>query len=172
MCSPSSVRSQAAVAERNPVSVTAPGDREIVVQRDFNAPRQAVFAAYTQPALLRRWFGPYGFTLSECDIDLRVDGHWRYVVRGDDGSEMIMQGYFREIDPPRLLVTTQVFGDVYVADDASIATAQFDERDGRTTLTITVRYPTAEQRDRMAMSGMADGMGEGYERLDDLLASM
>ena len=158
------------VAERHPVHVTSPGERDIVVRRDFDAPRNAVFAAYTRPALLRRWFGPHGYTLVECVIDLRIGGHWRYLVRGDDGSEMVLQGYFSEVEPPALLVTTQVFGEGYIADDASIATARFDEHDGCTTLTITVRYPTGEVRDQMAMSGMAEGMGQGYERLDDLLA--
>ena len=152
--------------------VTSPGDREIVVTRDFDAPRLAVFAAYTRPDLLRRWFGPHGYTLTECAIDLSVGGHWRYVVRGDtDGSEMILQGYYREVEPPELLVTTQVFGDEYIADNASLASAHFDEHEGRTTLTITVRYATGEERDQMAMSGMADGMGQGYERLDELLAT-
>ena len=165
------------MTERNPVIVTAPGDREIVVQREFDAPRRAVFAAYTQPDLLRRWFGPHGFTLTECDIDLSVGGHWRYVVRGPDGpdgdgSEMVLQGYYREVEPPELLVTTQVFGDDYIADNASLASARFDEHAGRTTLTITVRYATGEERDQMAMSGMAEGMGQGYERLDDLLATL
>ena len=160
------------MVERNPVIVTAPGEREIVVQREFDAPRRAVFAAYTEPDLLRRWFGPHGFTLTECAIDLNVGGHWRYVVRGDDGSEMILQGYYREVDPPARLVTTQVFGDEYIADDASLASAQFDEHEGRTTLTITVRYATGEERDEMATSGMAEGMGQGFERLDDLLATL
>jgi uncharacterized protein YndB with AHSA1/START domain len=165
------------VAERHAVVVTAPGDREIVVRRDFDAPRTTVFAAYTRPELLRRWFGPHGYTLSECDVDLRVGGRWRYVVRGprdngNDGSEMILQGVYREVDPPALLVTTQVFGAEYVADNASLVSARFDEHDGRTALTITVRYATGEERDEMAMSGMAEGMGQGYERLDDLLATM
>ena len=158
--------------ERNPVVVTSPGDRDIVVKRDFNAPRDLVFAAYTQPELLRRWFGPHGYTLAECAIDLRVGGHWRYLVRGDDGSEMVLQGYFREVEPPALLVTTEVFGEEYIVDVESIASARFDESDGRTTLTITVRYPTGATRDQMALSGMAEGMGQGYERLDDLLAQL
>ena len=76
-----------------------------------------------------------------------------------------------EVEPPELLVTTQVFGDEYIADNAAIASARFDEHDGRTTLTISVRYATAEERDQMARSGMAEGMGQGYERLDDLLAT-
>ena len=165
------------MVERNPVLVTAPGDRDIVVERAFDAPRRAVFAAYTQPDLLRRWFGPHGFTLTECEIDLRVGGHWRYVVRGPslngtDRNEMILQGYYREVEPPELLVTTQVFGDEYIADNASIASARFEEHDGRTTLTISVRYATGAERDEMATSGMAEGMGQGYERLDDLLATM
>jgi uncharacterized protein YndB with AHSA1/START domain len=84
---------------------------------------------------------------------------------------MILQGYYREVDPPARLVTTQVFGDEYIADDASLASAQFDEHEGRTTLTITVRYATREERDEMATSGMAEGMGQGFERLDDVLAT-
>ena len=158
------------MASGHQVHVSSPGERDIVVRRDFDAPREAVFAAYTRPELLRRWFGPHGYTLTDCAIDLRVGGHWRYLVNGDDGSAMVLQGYFCEVEPPLLLVTTQVFGDEYVAGSASIATARFDERDGRTTLTITVRYPTGEIRDEMATTGMADGMGQGFDRLDDVLA--
>jgi uncharacterized protein YndB with AHSA1/START domain len=129
-----------------------------------------VFAAYTRPELLRRWFGPRGHTLTECTLDLRVGGHWRYVVVGADGRAMVLQGYFATVEPPALLVTSQVFGEPYVADDASMVTARFDEHAGRTTLTISVRYPTGQIRDEMARSGMADGMGQGFERLDDVLA--
>ena len=153
--------------------VSTPGELEIVVARDFRAPRQLVFDAYTKPELLRRWFGPHGYTLVVCEIDLRVDGHWCYVVRGSDGSDMTLQGYFREIVRPEILVTTQTFDEgEYIADNASLCTTTFLERDGITTLTTTVRYATPELRDEMARSGMADGMGSGYERLEDLLATM
>lgn len=158
------------MAERHQVVVTAPGDRDIVVERSFDAPREAVFAAYTQPDLLRRWFGPHGHTLVECDVDLRVGGRWRYRVAGDDGSDMVLHGIFRAVEPPSRLVTTQVFGEEYAAEDESIVTARFDEHEGRTTLTITVRYPNGDARDQMAMSGMADGMGQGFDRLDAVLA--
>lgn len=153
--------------------VSTPGDREIVIARDFRAPRQLVFDAYTKPDLLRRWFGPLGYTLVVCDIDLRVDGHWHYVVRGADGSDMTLQGYFREIVPAEVLVTTQTFDeDDYIADNASLCTTTFVEREGTTTLTTVVRYATTALRDEMARSGMADGMGSGYERLAELLASI
>lgn len=153
--------------------VSTPGDREIVIARDFRAPRQRVFDAYTKPDLLRRWFGPHGYTLVVCDIDLRVDGHWRYVVRGPDGSDMTLQGYFREVVRPEVLITTQTFdeGD-YIADNASLCTTTFVERDGNTTLTTTVRYATPEVRNEMARSGMADGLGGGYERLAGLLVTL
>ncbi len=153
--------------------VSTPGDREIVIARDFRAPRQLVFDAYTKPELLRRWFGPHGYTLVACDIDLRVDGHWRYVVRRPDGTTMTLQGYFQEVVRPEVLITTQTFdeGD-YIADNASLCTTTFLERDGTTTLTTRVRYPTPDVRDEMARSGMADGMGGGYERLADLLVTL
>ena len=153
--------------------LTTPGDREIVMARDFAAPRERLFDAYTKPELLRRWFGPHGYALVECDIDLRVGGHWRYLVRGLDGSEMTLQGVYQEIVRPELLVTTQTFdeGD-YIADNASLVSTSFVEHDGGTTLTTTVRYPTPEMRDEIARSGMAEGFGQGLERLDELVASL
>ncbi|MDQ3542730.1 MAG: SRPBCC domain-containing protein, partial [Actinomycetota bacterium] len=89
--------------------LTTPGDREIVMTREFRAPRHRVYDAYTKPELLRRWFGPHGYSLVVCDIDLRVDGHWRYVVRGPDGSDMTLQGFYQEIVRAELLVSTQTF---------------------------------------------------------------
>ena len=161
------------MSDRLELRITTPGDREIVMAREFRAPRDRVFDAYTRPELLRRWFGPHGYSLVVCDIDFRVDGHWRYVVRGPDGSDMTLQGVYHEIVRPELLVTTETFDEgEYIADNASLVTTSFDEHDVGTTVTTTVRYATAEQRDEMARSGMAAGVGSGYERLEELLASM
>lgn len=149
--------------------LSTPTDREIVLRRDFDAPRQAVFAAWTTPDLLRRWFGPHGHTLVECDVDLRVGGRWRYALRGPDGTDMVLRGVYREIDAPSRIVTTEMFGDGDDPDDPSIATATFDERDGVTTLTVTVVYATKEARDEMVRAGMHVGFGEGLDRLETFL---
>src|SRR4029079_16263900 len=119
--------------------VTTPSDRAIVMTRVFNAPRRLVFEAWTKPELLARWFGPRGWTVPVCEIDLRPGGAYRYVLRGPDGAEMGMRGVYREIVPPERLVCTEVFDQW--PDSESVITALLTEQDGKTTWTATVVYP-------------------------------
>jgi uncharacterized protein YndB with AHSA1/START domain len=151
------------------LEVSTPTDREIVLTRSFDAPRRLVFDALTKPELLKRWFGARGWNLVECALDLRVGGEWRFVSHGPDGSIMGQGGLYREIVPPDRLVYTEIYDDQSYPGEA-IITAALTERDGITTLTTTVRYPSRESRDRVLRYPMARGVGEAYERLDVVLA--
>src|SRR5919108_2584782 len=149
------------------LQVTTPSDREIVLTRVFDAPRQMVFDAFTKPELLKRWFGPRGWSLVVCEVDLRVGGTFRFVLRGPDGTEMGMRGVYREIVPPERSVHTESFDD-YPGE--SQVTAVFLEQGGKTTLTATILYPSKEVRDAVLKSGMEHGAAGSYDKLAELLA--
>jgi uncharacterized protein YndB with AHSA1/START domain len=153
--------------------VSTPSDREIQVTRDFHAPRQLVFDAFTKPELVRRWLlGPEGWTMPVCEIDLRVGGAYRYVWRKagvkDMGMVMGMGGIFREIVSPERLVATEKFDDSWYPGDA-LDTTVFVQAGEITKITITVRYESQEARDTARRSGMELGMAAGYNRLEELL---
>ena len=150
------------------LTVTTPSDREIVLTRVFNAPRHLVWDAFTRPELLKRWFGPRGWSLVVCEVDLRVGGGFRFVLRGPDGADMGMRGVYLEIDGPSRSVHTESFDD-YPGE--STVTTLLVEREGQTTLTATVSYPSPEIRDAVIRSGMEHGAAESYDRLAELLAS-
>ena len=150
--------------------ISAPGDRDILMTRDFDAPRQLVFDAFTKPELVRRWLlGPDGWTMPVCEIDLRVGGTWHYVWRKDDGAEMAMTGTYREIVRPERIVSTERWGPEW---PETVNTVQLVEAAGRTTITITVLYPSKEARDMALQTGMKEGMNQGFTRLDELLAQL
>jgi uncharacterized protein YndB with AHSA1/START domain len=150
--------------------VTTPSDREIALARVFDAPRQLVFDAYTKPELLKRWFGPVGWTLVVCEIDLRVGGSYRYVMRKDTGVEMGMGGVYREIVRPDRIVAAESFDDPWYEGEA-IATTTLVEHRGKTTLTTTVRYDSKEVRDAVLKTPMESGVESSYNRLAELLAA-
>lgn len=154
------------------LTVTTPSDREIVLTRAFDAPRELVWEAMAEPALLKRWlFGPPGWSMVTCEDDRRVGGTFRWVWRGPDGAEMAMTGVNREIVPPERGVRTERF-ETGCASQAGeqIATLVLTEHNGRTTLTLTILYPSKEARDATIASGMEHGMAAGYDRLAELLA--
>ena len=151
------------------LKVTTPTDREIVMTRVFDAPRHLVFDAFTKPELLKRWFGPHGWSLVVCEVDLRVGGTFRFVLRGPDGAEMGMSGVYREILPPERSVHMESFDD-YPGE--SQVTTIFTEQGGKTTLTATVLYESQEIRDAVLKSGMEHGAAESYDKLADLLGSI
>ena len=154
------------------LKVTARGDRELVITREFDAPRQLVFDAHTKPELIRRWLlGPEGWTMPVCDVDLRVGGSYRYVWRNAKGMEMGMGGVYREIFPPERIVATEKFDESWYPGGA-VGTIVFTEQNGRTTLTQTMLYDSREARDAVLASPMEEGLVQGYNRLGDLLASM
>jgi uncharacterized protein YndB with AHSA1/START domain len=149
------------------LKVTLPSDCEVVLTRVFDAPRRLVFEALTNPELLKRWFGPRGFTLDVCEVDLRVGGGFRFLLRGPDGKECGMRGVYREINPPERTVHMESFDDY---PGASQVTTILTETDGKTTLTATVIYESREIRDAVIKYGMEDGAAETYDRLAELLA--
>lgn len=152
--------------------VSTPSDVEIQVERDFDAPRELVFDAFTKPELVRRWLlGPDGWTMPVCEIDLRPGGAYRYVWRKEStGHEMGMGGVFRAVIRPEKLVATEKFDDAWYPGEA-LDTTVFTERSRITKVTLTVLYESKEARDVATRSGMERGMAAGYGRLEQVLAS-
>jgi uncharacterized protein YndB with AHSA1/START domain len=155
------------------LKVTTPTDREIVLTRVFDAPRSLVFDAMTKPELLKRWLsGPPGWSMVSCENDLKVSGAFRHVWRGTDGTEMAMRGVYREVVPPERIVRTESFEfGCNVQSGEQVGTLVLAEQGGRTTLTLTLLYPSKEARDATIASGMEQGVAAGYDRLAELLAS-
>ncbi len=154
------------------LKVTTPTDREIAMTRVFDAPRSLVFDALTKPELLKRWFfGPPGWSLVVCEIDLRVGGAYRFVWRRADGTEMGMGGVYREIVPPERFVVTERFDKAWYSGEA-VVTQALVEQGGQSTLTLTVRYESREARDTALKTPMEQGMAAAYDRLAELLASL
>jgi uncharacterized protein YndB with AHSA1/START domain len=153
------------------LEITTPSDTEIAMKRSFNAPRRLVFDALTKPELVSRWMlGPPGWTMPVCEIDLRVGGEFRFVWSNGD-TNMGMGGVYREIVAPEKIVNSEKFDQAWYPGEAMV-TNFLVERDKKTTLTLTVRYESRETRDIVLKSPMEQGVSAGYDRLDDLLASM
>ena len=154
------------------LKVEAKGDREIMMTRVFNAPRNLVYDAFTKPELLKRWLGVFGgWTLPVCEIDLRPGGAWRYVVRDKEtGREDAFSGVYREIAPPDHVVYSE--GWEAMPGHDYLVTATFTEDGGKTTITSRLQYKSREDRDGHVQSGMEAGMRETYERLGEHLATM
>ena len=154
------------------LKVTTPTGREIAMTRLFDAPRSLVFDALTKPELLQRWFfGPPGWSLVVCEIDLKVGGAYRYVWRGPDGTDMGMRGVYRDIVPPARIVQTESFDESWYPGEAMVTTVLV-EQGGKTTLTMTVLYESREARDAVLKTPMEHGVAAGYDRLAELLASL
>lgn len=155
------------------LSVTANGDREILITREFDAPRELVFDAFTKPELVRRWlYGPDGWSFAVCEIDLRVGGTYRYVWRKEStGDQMGMGGVFREIKRPERLVSTEKFDDPWYPGEG-VGTIVLTARRGKTLMTQTVRYESRDARDAVLRSPMESGLSAGYDRLEELLATL
>ncbi|HET9728500.1 MAG TPA: SRPBCC family protein [Gemmatimonadaceae bacterium] len=149
---------------------TTPSDREVAATRVFDAPRRLVFDAHTKPEHIRHWMlGPEGWTMPVCEVDLRPGGGWHFVWRRADGDEMEMRGVYKEVVPPVKLVSTESWGGDW---PETINTVTLTEKDGKTTLTMTILYPSKEARDAALKTGMKEGMSQSYERLADYLHSM
>lgn len=152
------------------LKVTVPSEREVALTRIFDAPREMVFDALSRPELLRRWYGPPGWSLIVCEIDLRVGGAWRFVTRQPQGKEIGQHGVYREIVRPERLVNTESWEDWDVGE--VLVTAELNESGGRTTLTNTMLFPTRQVRDALLESGMTRGAAETYGKLEDLLGEL
>jgi uncharacterized protein YndB with AHSA1/START domain len=153
------------------LKVTTPTDREIVMTRVIDAPRELVFEAWTRPDLLKRWlYGPEEWPLAVCEIDLSVGGALRFVWRHRDGTDMGMSGVYREIAPFERLVFTELWDEDWTGGEA-LVTMVFAEHAGKTTLTQTVLYSSRAARDAVLKTPMEHGAAVSYDRLAELLAS-
>ena len=151
----------------NQLTVTTPSDREIVMTRLFDAPRDLVFEAHSSCEHMSRWWGPRRYEVSSCEIDFRPGGRWRMVHRGSDGQEHAFHGEFREIVRPERIVWT--FEYEGMPGHVSVDTLTLEDREGKTLLTATSTYDSVEDRDGMLNSGMQSGAEETFDRLDEYL---
>jgi uncharacterized protein YndB with AHSA1/START domain len=152
------------------VTVTTPSDREIVMTREFDAPRDLVFEAHTSCEHMSRWWGPRKYDVAKCDIDFRPGGTWQVVHRSAEGEEHTFRGEFREIvRPERITWTFEWMG---LPGHISVETVTFEEHEGKTTLTARSLYDTVEDRDGMLQSGATEGAAETWERLDEYLEEL
>jgi uncharacterized protein YndB with AHSA1/START domain len=162
---PSSARNQSTF------DVTMPSEEEVRMTRLFDAPRELVFDVMSKPEHVRKWWGCLGegYSVSVCEVDLRVGGKWRFINKHPNG-EAEFYGEYREISRPDRIVFTEIFAQF--PDTVSVVTSVLTEENGKTRLTATVRYPTKEVRDMVVATGMAKGAGISYDRLEDLLEAL
>jgi uncharacterized protein YndB with AHSA1/START domain len=147
----------------------APDKQEIVFERVFDAPRELVFKAFTDPELLPKWLGPRTLTMTVAESDPKQGGVWRFVHRAPDGTEFAFRGVFHDVAAPERIVRTFEFGGE--PGRVSLETATFDELNGKTTLKGKSVFQTVEDRDRR-LTGMKEGLSESMDRLADLLRDL
>jgi uncharacterized protein YndB with AHSA1/START domain len=149
---------------------TTPTDRELVATRVFDAPRKKLWDAHTNPRHVSQWMlGPDGHTMPVSDMDLRPGGKWHYQWREPNGSTMDMDGEYQEVKAPERLVATERWGKDW---PETINDTVLTEKDGRTTVTVKVLYPSREAREKARQTGMEEGWSQSYDRLDDYLTTM
>ena len=150
--------------------VTLPSDTQILITREFAAPRHLVYRAYTEPELIRRWWSGDQGEVTVAEVDLRVGGRWRYVLGANGGSEVAFHGEYREIVPNERLVYTEVFEGA--PESEAVDTVTFGERDGGTALSVLVQHTCREHRDMHVDSGMEPGLQEALDHLEQVAASL
>jgi uncharacterized protein YndB with AHSA1/START domain len=151
-------------------ALTLPSDRELILTRDFEAPRELVFEAWSKPEHVRRWYGLRHLTLPVCEMDFREGGSWRFVLRDlQGGIDHPLSGEYRVIVRPERIVFTERYEAIPGSDH--VVTLIFADRDGRTTLRMHILYQSKEHREGHLMSGMEAGMQETFSRLDEFLAA-
>ena len=151
-------------------TVTLPADDQILITREFDAPRHLVYKAWTTPDLVRRWWSGQRGDVTLAEIDLRVGGRWRYVMVADGGFEVAFHGEFREIVPNERIVSTEVYEGY--PEGESLNTLTLTEDAGRTTLEILVQHASREHRDAHIDSGMETGMQEAMDLLEEVAVSL
>lgn len=150
--------------------VTLPTDTQILVTREFAAPRHLVYEAWTTPELVKRWWNAKRGVMTVAEIDLRVGGKWRYVMIADRGFEVAFHGEFREIVPNERIVSTEVYEGVPpgVPNEGTVNTATFRQSGDRTTLTILIEAPNKQVRDLIIQSGMEAGLQDALDLLEQV----
>jgi uncharacterized protein YndB with AHSA1/START domain len=174
-----------AVASKGSAVVTLPTDTQILITREFDAPKHLVYRAFTEPDLIERWWSGERGKVTSVEVDLRVGGRWRYVMTANEGFEVAFHGEFKEIVANERIVNTEVFegappgapadegAESYPADDeGALITTTFSEADGRTVLTQLTECGTREIRDLIIESGMEGGMQEAMDKLEDVAVSL
>jgi uncharacterized protein YndB with AHSA1/START domain len=151
-------------------TVTLPTDDQILITREFDAPRHLVYRAYTEPELIRRWWSGRRGEVTSADVDLRVGGTWRYVMVAHDGSDVAFHGEFREIVQNERIVSTEVYEDA--PDSEAVDLVTFTEAGERTTLSILMQLDSQETRDAIIATGMEGGMQEAFDLLDEVAGSL
>jgi len=160
------------VANSESFRMTTPSDLEIRLTRLFDAPRALVFEAMHTPEHVKQWWGclAQGYSVPVCEIDLRPGGAWRFVNRLPNGKEVAFHGVYREIARPERVVNTEIFEEY--PDVESLVTTLLTEESGKTRLTVTARYPSAEVRDIVLKSGMDRGAALSYDHLEEVAAAL
>ena len=154
----------------NSAKVTLPTDTQILITREFDAPRHLVWKAYTTPDLIARWWGGSHGKVTSAEVDLRVGGSWRYVLAANEGFEVAFHGEFREISAPDRLVNTEIYEGA--PEGMGVVTTTLTEADGRTTLTQLCDYGDKTVRDAVIESGMEGGMQESMDELEQVAVSL
>lgn len=155
--------------------VTLPADNQILITREFDAPKHLVYRALTDPELVKRWWGAEMGEMTLAEIDLRVGGTWRFVQMANAGFEVGFHGEFREIVPNERIVQTEIFegmDDGEGAGEAGLNTTTLDEVDGRTTMTVLSEYSTKAVRDAVVDSSMEHGMQKSYDALEEVAVTL
>ena len=152
------------VTSSGKATVTLPTDEQILITREFDAPRHLVYRAWTEPELVGRWWSGNRGEVTVAEVDLQVGGTWRYVMVTDDGFEAAFHCDYREIVPNERIVATEVYEGMPEVE--ALNTVTFAEADGRTTLTMLVEHASKEARDAHIASGMEAGMREAMDLLE------
>jgi uncharacterized protein YndB with AHSA1/START domain len=157
-------------------TVTLPTDEQILITREFDAPKHLVYRAWTTPELVKRWWSGRRGSVTSAEIDLRVGGQWRYVMEAEGGFEVAFHGEFREIDENERIVNTEVYempgAPPLPAEDEPVNFVTFTEEDGRTTLSLLTQTTSKELRDTIINSGMEAGMQESMDALEEVAVSL
>ncbi len=151
-------------------TVTLPSDTQILITREFDAPKRLVYQAYTTPELIKRWWSGDRGEVTSAEVDLRVGGTWRYVMTANGGFEVAFHGEYREIVPGERIVATEVFEGM--PDAHAVVTHTFTEQDGRTTLSVLVQHTDQAGRDAHINSGMEGGMQEAMDHLEQVAVAL
>ena len=162
-----------AVTSRGRAVVTTPAETQILITREFDAPKDLIFKTYTTPDLIRRWWHANRGEVTVAEVDLRVGGKWRFVSVTPDGFEVGFHGEYREIVPNERLVSTEVYEGIPNGDDfPTVNTLTLDEKEGRTTLTLLVDAGSRATRDAIIESGMEAGLQDALDLLEELAISL
>jgi uncharacterized protein YndB with AHSA1/START domain len=161
------------VASSGTATVTLPTEDQILITREFDAPKELVWKAWTTPELVKQWWHANRGEVTLAEIDLRVGGTWRYVSVTPEGFEVAFHGEYREIEPHDRLVSTEAYEGIPNPDEnATVNTMTLDEDNGRTTVTILVQCPSPEVRDAMIDSGMEAGMQDAFDLMEQVAISL